>query len=187
MNALVRRVSEGEEGVAEQLLPLVYDELRAMAGNLFRKQPMDHTLEPTALVHEAYMKMVGGGDGGEQKAGWNDRTHFVSVAAVAMRQVLVNHARDKRAAKRGGGEERRRVTISATPSDFELDYDVLAVHEALEVLAGVDPRQSQIAELRFFGGLSLDEVAEVIGVSRRTVALEWKMAKGFLADKLTVE
>ena len=181
MTMLLRRMQNGDSGALEELLPLVYDELRVIARRLFRAQRSDHTLQPTALVHEAYLKVIGSRADSE---GWNDRAHFLSVAAIAMRQILVNHARDKAALKRGGPDARH-VTLSGVADFDPADaLDVLAVHEALEALQRLDPRQAKIAELRFFGALTLDEVAEVVGVSRRTVALDWKMAKRFLMGRL---
>jgi len=191
VTAILHRMSEGESAAAEELLPLVYDELRSMAARLFRSQPAQHTLEPTALVHEAYLKLAVPEP--ERRGAWQDRAHFLAVAARAMRQVLVNHARDKGAEKRGGKQAWCRVTLgqvdapraheAATPPRL----DVLGIHEELEALQAIDPRQGRIAELRIFGGLGLDETAESVGVSRRTVALEWKMAKAWLARRLEVD
>jgi RNA polymerase sigma factor (TIGR02999 family) len=157
----------------------LYRELHEMAGRIFRSQRSNHTLQATALVHEAYLKMAG------REGAWNDRTHFLATAARAMRQILVNHARDRGAAKRGGGVDRQRVTLSGVPlPEGALDLDVLSLHEALEELGTLDPRQARIAELRTFGGLTNKETAEAVGVSLRTVELEWRMAKDFLSRKL---
>jgi RNA polymerase sigma factor (TIGR02999 family) len=176
---LLERLRNGEDGAVASLLPLVYAELRDIAGRLFRAQRPGHTLQPTALVHEAYIKVLGSGEGH-----WKDRAHFLSVAAIAMRQILVNHARDRQALKRGGPDARV-ITLTDVAGLGELDaLDVLAVHEALDALHRLDPRQAKIAELRVFGSLTLDEAAEVVGISRRTVALDWKMAKSFLAKRL---
>ena len=175
VTVLLQRLQDGEEDAATELFQRLYGELRGLADALFRSQPRHHTLQPTALVHEAFLKML------KPDAAWNDRVHFFAVSAKAMRQILVNHARDKGAQKRGG--DAKRVTMSDAPITGN-DVDVLAVHEALEELAKLDPRQAQLAELRFFAGLNNKEIAEVLGVSLRTVELDWKMAKNQLAQKL---
>ena len=176
VTVLLHRLREGEPDAASALFDRLYGELRGLANALFRSQRRDHTLQPTALVHEAYLKMLRPG------VEWQDRVHFFAVAAKAMRQILVNHARDRAALKRGGAEARR-VTLADAPFAGP-DLDVLAVHEALEKLAELDARQAQIAELRFFGGLNNKEIAEVLGVSLRTVELDWKMAKDQLSQTL---
>ena len=182
LTLLLRRVREGEEDSAGQLFGLLYAELQRMAAGLLRSQRRDHTLQPTALVHEAYLKMVRQESEPPQ---WQDRAHFCRVAARAMRQILVNHARDRAAIKRGGGIEARRVALSdALSPGGRRELEVLAVHEALEELAGLDERQARIAELRFFGGLTTPEAAEVLGIAPRTVELDWKMAKAWLAERL---
>jgi RNA polymerase sigma factor (TIGR02999 family) len=183
ITAILQRVSAGDVRASEDLLPLVYAELRMTAGRLFRTQPRGHTLQPTALVHEAYMRMVK--SDADSPEAWKDRAHFCRVAAKAMRQILINHARDKKAQKRGGDAERERMTwVDVDTSNTTRDADVLSVHESLERLAALDERQAAICELRFFGGLSTDEIAEVLAVSRRTVELDWKMAKSWLATQL---
>jgi len=177
---LIRRLRDGEDEAAGELFSLLYPELHAMAGRIFRSQKSDHTLAPTALVHEAYLKMVKPG----AEPGWQDRVHFCRVAARAMRQVLVNHARDRAALKRGGDRKAQRLTFIDAASPGPREIDVVAVHEALEELGTLDPRQVSIAELRFFAGLNNPEIAEVLGLSLRTVELDWKMAKDWLARKL---
>jgi RNA polymerase sigma-70 factor (ECF subfamily) len=173
---LLHRLRDGDGEAAGELFGLLYGELHGLAGRIFRSQRRDHTLQPTALVHEAYLKMVKPG------SEWQDRAHFCGVAAKAMRQILVNHARDRQALKRGGGAGR--VTLSDAARASGPDVEVLAVHEALEELARLDARQARIAELRFFAGLNTREVAEVVGVAPRTVELDWKMAKDWLAQRL---
>jgi RNA polymerase sigma-70 factor (ECF subfamily) len=177
---LLGRLRDGDEGAAEPLFGLLYGELHRLAGAIFRSQRASHTLQPTALVNEAYLKMI------RPNAEWQDRAHFCGVAAKAMRQILINHARDRGALKRGGGAPVRSLTISdaveARGGGRELD--ILALNEALEALADLDARQAKIAELRFFGGLTNKEVAESLGVSLRTVELDWSMAKGWLAGRL---
>jgi RNA polymerase sigma factor (TIGR02999 family) len=178
---VLERLRGGEREAAGQLFDLCYAELRGLAGAIFRSQNRGHTLAPTALVHEAYLKMVGG------EGEWKDRVHFFAVAARAMRQVLINHARDKAALKRGGSGGQAggmRVTLSDAVAPGGREADLVAVHEALERLRGLDERQSRIAELRFFAGLDNQEIAEALGVSLRTVELDWRMAKETLARDL---
>jgi len=183
VTAILERLDAGEARAADELLPLVYAELRSAAGRLFRSQPPGHTLQPTVLVHEAYLRLVNGTP--DRSEMWSGRAHFCRVAAMAMRQILVNHARDKRATKRGGGEERQRITLSDVATIGESgEADFLDVHEALQKLGELDQRQASICELRFFGGLTIPEVADVLGVSKRTVELDWKMAKSWLAAHL---
>lgn len=164
---------------ADALFGALYDELRAQARRLFASQNASHTLQPTAVVHEAYLKMGAGKAGA---GGWNDRAHFFRTAARAMRQILVNHARDRSAQKRGGGKARR-VTLAdaAVPGR---DLDVLAIHEALDELAEINERHAQLAELKFFAGLTNEEAANALGTALRTVELDWKMAKAWMAERL---
>jgi RNA polymerase sigma factor (TIGR02999 family) len=172
---ILNRVREGREDASGELFGLLYGELRGLASSLFRSQRSSHTLQPTAVVHEAFLKLV------KAPTPWEDRAHFFAVAAKAMRQVLVNHARDRAALKRGGADARR-VTMSDAAEAPKLD--VLEIHEALNELAKLDERQARIAELRFFAGLSTKEVAEVLGIAPRTVELDWTMAKDWLAQRL---
>ena len=181
LEALLARVRAGDQAAAGDLFTAVYAELRALAGSLFRSQKQGHTLQPTAVVHEAYVKMLRAAAGG---ADWRDRAHFFNVAARAMRQVLVNHARDAKAEKRGGSDQRRVTLGDADGGEEPRVLDVLAVNEALEELSRLDERQARLAELRFFAGLGNKEIAEVLGVSLRTVELDWKMAKSWLASRL---
>jgi RNA polymerase sigma factor (TIGR02999 family) len=186
---LLHRLAAGDSNAAERLLPLVYDELRARAMAHFRHQPPDHTLQPTALVHEAFMRMIDQ----TRPPTWNDRAHFCAVAATAMRQILIDHARAKNAEKRGGDRDRVGLEAigdsgSAGHGHGELEpVDLLALDDALKGLAAIDQRQARIVELRFFAGLSVDEVAEALGVSPRTVDLDWKMAKAWLSRTLSAE
>ncbi len=183
---LLEAVQTGRASAADQLLPLVYDELRALAGSLFRGQRADHTLQPTALVHEAYARMVKPAaetTGSSAKAQWNSRAHFFAVAATAMRQVLANHARDRRRAKRGGGWQRVTLSEHLTPTS-ERDLDLLALDEALLALAKLDERQGRIVELRFFAEMSVDEIAHVLDVSTSTIEREWRMARAWLSAQL---
>jgi len=170
--------SNGDPKAASQLLPLVYDKLRALAATYMRGERPDHTLQPTALVHEAYLKLVD-----LTKIDWQGKTHFFAVAATQMRRVLADHARTRRADKRGGGA--RKVTLSdpsaITPTGL---VDMLDLDEAMDRLAGESPRQSRVVELRFFGGLSVKETAHVLDVSEGTVKGDWKVAKAWLAREL---
>jgi RNA polymerase sigma factor (TIGR02999 family) len=158
----------------------VYRQLRALAGSYFRGRRSDHTLSPTGLVHEAYLRLA------RQPGGWKDEAHFLAVAATAMRQILINHARDARAKKRGGGA-RERVTLSGLVADgsgADAALDVLVVDELLRELEALEPRQARLVELRVFGGLGEEELARVLGVSVRTVQKDWRGAKAWLVDRL---
>jgi RNA polymerase sigma-70 factor (ECF subfamily) len=167
----------GDEAAANQLLPIVYDELRARARYYLRSGRAGDTLQPTALVHEAYLRLAG------QPAGWEGRTHFYAVAAMAMRQILIDHARYRGRGKRGG--DVARVTLSdAVARVSEPDVDVFALGEALERLATLNERHARIVELRYLAGLTVDEVAEVLGVSRRTVESDWTFARAWLKAEL---
>jgi len=182
---MLHRLAHGERDAAEALLPLVYDELRARAAAHFRHQPLDHTLQPTALVHEVYLKMID-----QTSPQWKDRAHFCAVAATAMRQILIDHARSRDALKRGGDWNELALDSNGpgamVSGGGELgELDVLALDEALQNLAKVDPRQARVVELRFFAGISVEEVAEVLGVSTRLVELDWKMAKAWLSRALS--
>lgn len=175
---LLNRVSSGDVEAGKQLLPLLYDQLKAIAARQFRGQPSDHTLQPTALVHEAFFRLIG-----KPANEWNDRVHFFAVAATAMRQILVNHARDKAAQKRGGGKRaavlNEEVVGSAGP-----DLDILALNEALEQLKQIDERKHRIVELRFFAGLTVEEIAAAMGLSKTTIETEWRACKAWLAVTL---
>jgi RNA polymerase sigma factor (TIGR02999 family) len=169
---LVRLASESGDGVAtSELLPIVYEEMRALAAHFASAQRPGHTLQATALAHEAYMRLTG--DDGPD---WNGKAHFMAVAAKAMRQILANHARAKRADKRGGGWQRVSLSVgSGVDVDSEVD---------LTRLAEADPRQAQVVELRFFGGLTVAETARMLDVSERTVELDWRMARAWLRATL---
>jgi len=184
ITGILARLREGESGAADELFHRLYPELHEIAERLFRRQQGHHTLQATALVGEAWLKMR---KPAGEPAAWEDRTHFLAVAATAMRQILVNHARDRRALKRGGGHDRRRVTLSGVEMGGADGAEVLAVDEALDELRDLSPRQARIAELKFFGGLKNREAAEALGVSLRTVELDWKMAKTWLAERLDPE
>ena len=178
---LLQNWSSGSQDAAEEVLPLVYQELRRIAARQLRRERDDHTLEATALVHEAYMRLQG-------QAGfhWPSRAHFFAFAAHLIRRILVDHARNRNRAKRGGGWER--VTL-AEAADLALSRssDLLALDEALSSLESVDPRKAAVVELRFFAGLNLEETAEQLGVSPETVGREWRRAKAWLYSQLRPE
>lgn len=179
-------VRSGDTDAQRRLFEVVYGELRALAGSMFRGQGSEHTLQPTALVHEVWMKLVD-----RTTLQVRDRAHFMAIAATAMRQILIDHARAKRAEKRGGGFGR--VTIdevsepAATGDGACRPLDVLALDEALTRLAALDQRQARIVELRMFGGLSVEETAEALSVSTRTIELDWRMARAWLSRVLSAD
>ena len=169
---------EGEPSAREKLFPLVYDELRRIAHRHLARERTDHTLDTTALVHEAYLKLVD-----QTRAEWTDRTHFFAVAATAMRRILVDYARRYHTDKRGGAPRRVSLTDSMLVADERADT-LLAVDEALTELARIDERLSRVVECRFFGGLTEEETAEVLGITARTVRRDWIKAKGWLLRTL---
>ncbi len=165
--------ADGDRQAMEDLLPLVYDELRRLASSYLRRENPGHTLQSTALVHEAYLRLV------DQDVNWQSRAHFFGIAAQMMRRILVDHARAKNAEKRGDGA--CKVTLDeGLVSSESRDLDVLALDEALFRLAQLDKQQSQIVELRFFGGLSIEDTAEILKISPATVKRDWAMAKAWL-------
>jgi RNA polymerase sigma factor (TIGR02999 family) len=173
-------IQSGEPKAAERLLPLVYDELRRLAAQKLAQEKPGQTLQPTALVHEAYLRLLG--DDADKR--WHGRGHFFAAAAEAMRRILVDHARTKRTAKRGGG--RRRLSIDdVEPIAPAPDEDVLALDEALTKLAAVDRPAAELVQLRHFAGLTLPEAAEVLGVSPRTADRLWAYARAWLHRELT--
>ena len=174
----------GDQKALDKLMPLVYSELRRLAGNYLRRERQNHTLQPTALVNEAYLKLID-----QRNAHWQNRAQFYGVAAQLMRRILVDHARQHKAAKRGGSEQQRLSITSAGQLGgknlaAEPVLDLLALHEALHELAVIDPQQERIVELKFFGGLSIEETAEVLGIGHATVERDWKMARAWLRRKL---
>ena len=171
--------SNGDQKALDKLMPLVYDELRRLAGNYLRRERAGHTLQPTALVNEAYLKLID-----QKNARWQNRAQFFGVAAQLMRRILVDHARSHQAAKRGGSDQQRLSITSAERLVKQPEVDLLALHEALNELKTLDPQQERIVELRFFGGLSIEETAEVLGVGHATVERDWKMARAWLRRKL---
>jgi RNA polymerase sigma factor (TIGR02999 family) len=176
---LLLRVKVGDAGAESELLPLIYDELRAIARNHMRHERQDHTLQATVLVHEAFLQLAG-----NSQIDWQNRAHFFALASRAMRRVLIDYARAAHAEKRPGAHKRVEIDSALMPVGAE-NTDVLALDEALERLATWDPRQSQIVEMRFFAGLSFEEIAEVLGISDRTVKRDWTMARAWLHRELT--
>ncbi|MEO5567130.1 MAG: sigma-70 family RNA polymerase sigma factor [Gemmatimonadaceae bacterium] len=176
---MLRAWREGDKAAGEQLLPIVYAELHRRAAAAMRREDDGHTLQATALVHEAYMKLVD-----QKHAQWQNRSQFYGVAAQLMRRILIDHAREHLAAKRGGGA--RPVTLSGVdlPADSDEAVDVLSLHEALERLTALDARQGRIVELRYFGGLSIEEAAEALDISPATVKREWATARAWLKREL---
>ena len=184
VSQLLVKWGEGDKVALEKLMPLVYSELRRLAGNYLRRERQNHTLQPTALVNEAYLKLID-----QKSARWQNRAHFYGVAAQLMRRILVDHARQHQAAKRGGSDQQRLSITSAGQLGGkqlaeEPAIDLLALHEALEELTEIDPQQGRIVELKFFGGLSIEETAEVMGLGHATVERDWKMARAWLRRKL---
>jgi len=181
VTALLQAWGRGEQAALDQLLPLVYQELRRQAARQLRNQPVGHTLQATALVHEAYLRLVD-----RPSAEWQGRAHFFGVAARAMRSILVDHARARRATKRGG--QARQLTLGAADvlGDRvpESEVDVLALNEALTRLAELDPRQAWVVELRYFAGSSIEETAHILGISHATVEREWRTARLWLRREL---
>ena len=168
----------GDETALEGLLPLVYDELHRLARGRMRHERSEHTLQTTALVHEAFLRLVD-----QQHGAWESRGHFFAIAAQMMRRVLVDYARRHRGKKRGGSAIR--LALDEAPEvASQPAHDVLAVHDALEALATFDPRKARIVELRFFGGLSIDETAECLNVSPGTVMRDWTLAKAWLKRQM---
>jgi len=171
--------SKGDQKALDQLMPLVYSELRRLASNFLRREREGHTLQPTALVNEAYLKLID-----QKNARWQNRAQFFGVSAQLMRRILVDHARAHQAGKRGGSDQQRLSITSAGQLSEKPETDLLALHEALNELTEMDPQQGRIVELKFFGGLSIEETAEVLGVGHATVERDWKMARAWLRRKL---
>jgi RNA polymerase sigma factor (TIGR02999 family) len=170
---------KGDQAALEKLMPLVYSELRRLASNYLRRERAEHTLQPTALVNEAYLKLVD-----QRNAKWQNRAHFFGISAQLMRRILVDHARQRQAVKRGGVEQQRLSITSAQAVMKQPEIDLLALNEALEELTKMDPLHGRIVELKFFGGLSIEETAEVLGISHATVERDWKLARAWLRRQL---
>ena len=171
---LLKAWGSGNTAALDQLMPIVYNELRAVAAHYLRRERPDHTLQPTALVNEAYLRLID-----QKQVEWQNRAHFVGVAAQMMRRILVDHAKGTHRAKRGGGA--RKVALDeAMAFSAERAEDLVELDAALTALAAFDERKSRVVELRYFGGLSVEETAEVLKISEVTVARDWKLAKAWL-------
>ena len=179
ITSMLNDAGPGNAAARDALLEAVYDEIRALAEGKLRQERAGHTLQPTALVHEAYLKLVD-----QTRVNWQGRTHFLAVAAQAMRRILIDHARRREREKRGGSW--RRVTLyDAFALRTDHDLDVVALHEALEKMARLDARQAKVVELRLFGGLTAEETARMLDVSTRTVDRDWKMGQAWLRRELS--
>src|ERR1017187_7247283 len=177
---LLRELSGGNKSAADRLIPLVYPDLKRLAQRYMRRERADHTLQPTALVNEAYLRLIGGSE-----VDWKDRAHFFGVAAQLMRRILVDHVRERQAAKRGGPGQHKISLDGTLCYRYEDPDELLAVDQALDRLSAFDPRQARIVELRFFVGLSIEEAAEVLGFSSRTIKREWDIARAWLKCQLS--
>lgn len=174
---LLASLNAGDGRAADALVPLVYKQLRRLAGHYLRQERRGHTLQPTALVHEAFLKLVG------QDATWQNRNHFFAMAANVMRRILVDYARSHDAKKRGGAAEK--VSLDdAFVFAKERPSEVIALDEAMNELARIDPRRAQVVELKFFGGLNTDAIAEILGVHSNTVLRDWNLARAWLKTRL---
>ena len=179
LTELLQQVNSGREDALEQLMPVVYGELRRQAARYLRRERQNHTLQPTALVNEAFLKLID-----QRNVRWQNRAHFFGIAAQAMRRIMIDHARTRQRIKRGGVQHA--VTLDEAMIAGEArSIDVLALDEALTRLAALDERQARIVELRFFGQLSVEETAEVTGLSPATIKREWAMARAWLHAELT--
>jgi len=179
VTALLGQLRAGNQEVAGQLVPLIYDELRRIAGAQMRRERAGHTLQATAVVHEAYLRLAG-----EQEIQWQSRAHFFAIAARAMRQVLLDYARQRHAGKRGGeGAQKVEIDVDLLAGANRIE-DIVAIDEVVTRLSELDQQQGRIVELRFFGGLSVEETAEAMGISDSTVKREWRLAKAWLHREL---
>ena len=178
VTSLLKQFTQGDKEAAEKLIPLVYDELKRLARSYMRREAPDHTLQTTALVHEAYLKLVG-----QRSANWQSRSHFFGIAAQLMRRILIDHARGQLREKRGGGKAilPLKADLAFSPEQSE---ELMRLDEALDRLSVLDPRQGKVVELRFFGGLSVEETSGFLGVSPKTVKRDWVVAKAWLHAEL---
>jgi len=175
---LLNRLRAGDADAGRELLPVLYEELKRIAARQFHGQAAGHTLQPTILVHEAFLRLVG------KPAAFEDRAHFFAVAATAMRQILVNHARASNADKRGGGAKAVALDNNVADTAGGAEVDVLALNEALDELERIDPRKRRVIELRFFAGLTVEEIASAMDLSKTTIESEWRAARAWLNVKL---
>jgi RNA polymerase sigma-70 factor (ECF subfamily) len=178
VSRLLREWANGEQSALEALTPLVYAELRRLATSYLRSEEPGQTLQPTALVHEAFIRLID-----HSAPDCQNRSQFYGMAAHMMRQILIDHARNRKAVKRGGHAVRLSLDENLVAS-HERDVDLVALDDALELMAAIDPRKSQVVEMRFFGGLSVEETAEALKVSEKTVRRDWQFAKAWLLQEL---
>jgi len=178
---ILNAIEHGDAKAADQLLPLVYEELRKLAAHKMSGESPDQTLQPTALVHEAWLRLVGNGD-----RKWNDGTHFFAAAAEAMRCILVDNARRKRALRHGGGQQRIEMPDIAAPSAPD-DEQLLAVNDALEKFAVLDPQKAKLVKLRYFVGMTIEEAAEALGISLATAKRQWGFARAWLSEEIRAQ
>jgi RNA polymerase sigma-70 factor, ECF subfamily len=179
VTTLLQRIRVGDANAVSQIVPLIYNELHVIAGKQMRRERHDHTLQATVLVHEAFMRLAGNG-----QIDWQNRAHFFAIASREMRRVLIDYARAAHAEKRPGARQQVELD-SAVAAIGEKSIDILALDEALERMSKWDPRKSQIVEMRFFAGLSFDEIAEILAISSRTAKRDWMMARAWLYVELT--
>ena len=179
LTIILQRMEQGDAQAADQLLPLVYDELRKVAGAKMAAEAAGQTLQPTALVHEAWLRL-----GGAHQPNWQNRAHFFAAAAEAMRRILIDRARRRRAQRHGGGQERVSLDEHELPANLDDDRVLLAVNEALEKFALVEPRKSELVKLRYFAGLSLEEAARTLDISAPTAKRWWAYAKAWLYQEI---
>lgn len=178
VTVLLAKWGQGDREALDALTPLVYNELRKLAKSYLRRERVGHTLEGTALVHEAYLRLID-----QREVAWRNRNHFFALAAELIRRILVDHARARIAAKRGGNHVKLSLDESITPTD-EKDLDLLALNDALDALTRTDAQQSRVVELRYFAGLTIEETADVLEISTATVKRDWVMAKAFLKREM---
>ena len=177
---LLQEWSNGKAEVLEKLMPLVYDELRRQASQFLSKERQGHTLQATALIHEAYLKLIE-----QREVEWQNRNHFFAIASTAMRRILVDYARERHREKRGGSAENLAIDDALQISSSEKSIDLIALDEALNRLAKLSARQARVVELRYFSGLSNDETAEVLGVSNATIRNDWNIARAWIKQEIS--
>ncbi len=176
----LRECSGGKREALDKLMPLVYTELHRQAARYLRRESQGHTLQTTALIHETYLKLID-----QRDVEWQNRAHFFAIAAQAMRRIMVDYARTKRREKRGGGDEKLPLEAAMSVAADESSVDLIALDEALTRLSEIDEQQARLVELRYFSGLSLEETAEALHISRATAAREWNVARAWLRSELT--
>ena len=179
ITGMLRDTNGGNAEVLNRILPLVYDELRRQAQNFLRRERKDHTLQTTALIHEAYIKLTE-----QRNVGWNDRSHFFAISASIMRRILVDYAKTKHRRKRGGYAEHIPLDETVVAAKDNRGIDMLALDSALDRLSEIDSRQERIVEMRYFAGMSIAEIAEVLGISEATVSRDWNVARAWLRFEL---